>query len=68
MERRDIISLKMWLWYLLVSLLRVLSLGVLVVCFWIYIGMYGLDDLVLEFVAVVLVGNLVEVFAMIGVV
>ena len=30
--------------------------------------MYCLDDLVLEFVAVVLVGNLVEVFAMIGVV
>ena len=45
-----------------------LSFGVVVVCFWIYIGMYGLDDLVLEFVAVVLVGNLVEVFAMIGVV
>ena len=30
--------------------------------------MYCLDDLVLEFVAVVVVGNLVEVFAMIGVV
>ena len=42
--------------------------GVLVVCFWKYIEMYCLDDLVLEFVAVVVVGNLVEVFAMIGVV
>ena len=61
MERRYIISLKMWLWYLLVSLLRVLSLVA-----------RGNDlymiEVVLEFVMLVLVGNLVEVFAVIGVV
>ena len=62
MERRDIISLKMWLWYLLVSLLRVLSLVA-----------RGKDwytiVVVLEFVMlVILVANLVEVFAMNGVV
>ena len=62
MEGRYIISLKMWLWYLLVSLLRVLSLVA-----------RGNDlymiVVVLEFVMlVILVGNLVEVFVMIYVV